>query len=209
MACDQNIDNYPTSNRDDFIEIDASGENIGQAFTMGGTTRKICKAQFYLNFEDITASEYYTIHIKIYSATGTVGTDAVSNTELGSSDDITITHGDTGWDSWTLYNFTFSTPVTLSASTDYTILCRINVDGTADDSKDMKVGTDSSLPSHAGNLTYYYGSGTGGLKFDAGIDCIFYMYYNDGWDGQILGLIEPANVSGTDRINIKEINGLL
>ena len=205
MACDTVIDSVETTNRNHFFNIDAIGEYSGQAFTLGSTTRDVCKASFFLNFEELDAGEYYTVRAEVRACSGTVGTNAVpTGAALATSDNVTITNGDTGWDSWTLYNFDFSTPYTLTASTDYCILLYIVAENCAPND-DLEFGAEYQ-GAHAGN---YFENGS----YNANYDAIFYIYYDadvvaTGWTGIVNGVTNPEKVNGVSVANIVKVNGV-
>ena len=207
MACDTVIDSYGTANRNSQWDIDNIGEYVGQAFTMGGIARDICKAQFYLNLQELDLGEDYTINAQIRACTGTVGTNGIpTGAALATSDGITITYGDAGWNAWTVYDFTFSTPYTLNASTDYCILGYIT-DENCSTSDDLQFGIQYSGAAHAGNNFYYQGAG----PYYSNRDTIFYMYYDagvGGWTGIIDGVTNLAYINGVAVANIAKVNGV-
>lgn len=209
MACDTIIDSYGTANRDGIMSMDTIDRFIGQAFTMGGTGRDICKAQFYLNLHDLNSGEYYTVESRIYACSGTVGSNGVpTGTALATSNSVTITQGDTGWNSWIVYDFTFSTPYTLSASTDYCVLCYVTVANISHIVDDIEMGYNVS-GSHSGNLCFNHNGSVGSSSTG---DAIFYMYYDagggGGWTGTVNGITNPTKINGVAATNISKVNGV-
>ena len=185
MVCDQVIDSYDGS-KDITDPLVFPGDYAGQAFTMGGIARDICKAKFYLaavyaggNSIDIAA--------KIYACSGTPGTDGVPiGVALATSNIIQYT-GDQAA-AWV--EFTFDTPYTLIATTNYCIVVEcIDIDGTI---LYIDASIDNTTPSHSGNYCYYSAGDEG---YEAGEDLNFYIYYGVNWSGKING-ITPGKVNG-------------
>lgn len=166
MTCDQIIDSYDGSD-DDGAAYRCIGCYIGQAFVMGGTPRDICGAKFNVNVVDNGGGVSIDVAAKVYACTGTPGTDGiVTGAALATSNTIQFTTSQTTWTT-----FTFSTPYTLDASTNYCIVLEcMAVDG------NMIVGptSDTTSPTHAGNmcLDILFGD-----DYDNTNDTNFYIYY--------------------------------
>lgn len=197
MACDQVIDSYDGS-KDHAESLVFLGDYVGQAFTMGGTPRDICGAKFYYSATH-AGGVSIDIAAKIYACTGTPGTDGEpTGAALATSDSIQYT-GDQAA-AWV--EFTFSTPYTLLANTDYCIVLEcVAVDNYI---LNIDVSYDNTSPSHSGNYCDYI-SGSGG--YEAGYDLNFYIYYGDGWSRKICGVSSPGKVNGAAAVHIGKIIG--
>ncbi len=193
MACDQIIDSYEGSNDNNYSLVFVD-DYVGQAFTMGGTAREICKAKFYLS-ATYAGGTSIDIAAKIYACSGTPGTDGVpTGSALATSDSIQYT-GDqaAGWE-----EFTFGTSYTLQANTNYCIVlyCVAAVDAILN----IDVSFDNTTPSHGGNYC-------DDSSYNAGYDCNFFIYYSIGWSGKINN-VEPGKVNGIEVANIGKIIGV-
>lgn len=197
MACDQIIDSYDGS-KDIAEPLVVPPDYVGQAFTMGATARNICKAKFY--FEAVYAGgNSIDITAKIYACSGTPGTDGVpTGVALATSETIQYT-GDQAA-AWV--EFTFDTPYTLIATTNYCIVLEcVAIDGTI---LYIDVSIDNTTPSHGGNYCYHIAATEG---YEAGYDLNFYIYYSVGWSGKINN-VEPGKVNGIEVANIGKIIGV-
>ena len=195
MACDQIIDSYEGSDDTGAFYGDV-GYYIGQAFTMGGTERDICAAKFNVVVED-NGGTSIDVAAKVYACSGTPGTDGIiSGAALATSDSIQFTSAGTTWTT-----FTFSTPYTLTATTNYCIVLEcVAVVG------NMVVGPtmDTTAPTHDGNTCLNV---IGIDDYENNNDTNFYIYYGDGWSGKICGVSSPGKVNGVAAVHIGKIIG--
>jgi hypothetical protein len=198
MACDQIIDSYDGS-KDGIESLVFVGDYSGQAFTMGVTPRDICGAKLYI--EAVYAGgNSIDVAARIYACTGTPGTDGVpTGAALATSDSIQYT-GDVAA-AWT--EFTFSTPYTLLANTDYCIILEcVAVD---DYILHIDVSLDYTSPSHSGNYCYY-SAGSGG--YEAGFDLNFFIYYSVGWSGKFCSVSSLGKINSIEVANIGKVIGV-
>lgn len=190
------IIDYYDGSTDGGFTLDVVGENVGQAFTMGGVSKDISSAKFYLIVVIGSGVDTITLAAKIYACTGTPGTDGVeTGGALATSDSIQYTDDlDATW-----VEFTFSAPYTLNASTNYCLVLECTAQ--VEDVVAMGVVSfDNTSPTHGGN--YCYNSGTPG--YNAGYDTNFYAY-SSGWAGKLNG-ITPGKVNSV--ANIGKIIGV-
>lgn len=158
--CSAVIDSYDGS-KDNSQTLDQVGRFAGQAFTIGGTERIICSSKFYYY---VTGSGTMVLESRIYACSGAVGTTGIpTGSPLATSTNITYTSAQGV--SWVEY--TFPTPYTLSASTDYCI--SLYVVGEPVNGLETKIYFDISAPTHSGNAYTFFGA--------QAADCNFYMYY--------------------------------
>ena len=191
-VCDQVIDSYVGSN-DAYIQVGSSSVFGGQAFTMGGTARDLCQASVYTYTTSVANNVY--LEMRLYAATGTVGSTAVPTGSVLATSDSRLFNGAS---SGAFSTFTFSTPYTLQANTDYCI----GVYFVSSTSGYVVVYQDDSSPSHGGN---FYGA-SGAVS---GTDNNFYVYYDDsGWTGKINGVTNPDKINGVSVANIASVNGV-
>ena len=173
MACDTLIDSYSSTNKDSNYTIDSVEEAHGQAFTMGGTARDLCKAHFNLRF-DFDPGETATIRAALYACTGTPGTNgrptgaalAVSNSRELTSADNDSEYRDR--------EFVFPTPYTLEAGTNYCIVLECTAHGGS--GADVKIGKDHSSPTHTGNMCTHFSDAAGWSS--SADDLCFGIYYD-------------------------------
>lgn len=170
MTCDQIIDSYYGSEDSSKYFEDAVGDNYGQAFRMGETARDICGARFRMIVVIGGGTDSITLAAKIYACTGTPGTDGMqTGAALSTSDPIEYTDDvDASW-----VDFTFSTPYTLNANTNYCIVLECTA-WTEEVLAQAVTSIDISSPTHEGNYCYNI-SGTPG--YNVGSDYNFFMYY--------------------------------
>ena len=201
MACDTLIDSYTTQSGY-WNNIDAVGNYQGQTFTMGATTRDLCKAKMMLNCLNLEATESVTVECQIRACSGTPGSGALpTGAALATSDSVIITNGDAGWDSYTLYDFIFSTTYTLNASTNYCILCIITA--IPDEYDDIKIGDDTI--NLVGNEFIEQGTGVFASNTN---NSVFYIYYEPSWSGKINSVTNPAKICGIPVANINKVSGV-
>lgn len=194
MACDQIIDSYDGS-KDVWFLIEDPTNFTGQAFVMGVDARDICKAAFHLTITGAVGSK--DMAVKVYACAGTPGVDGTPTGEaLATSNVIQYTSSQEG--SWV--EFTFDTPFTLEASTDYCVVMKC-VDTVGIDIQ-VSVSYDNTTPSHGGN---YFDSDVGA---DNGSDCNFFIYYGGGWSGKICGVSSPGKVNSIEVANIGKVIGV-
>lgn len=166
MACDQIIDSYEGSD-DTGAFFQCVGCYIGQAFTMGVTARDICGAKFNVDVVDNGGGISIDAVVKIYACTGTPGTDGmITGGALATSDTIRFSTPQTTWTT-----FTFATPYTLNALTNYCIVCAC---AAVNGNMIMGPTADSSSPTHGGNSCFDL---FGFLDDYNTNDTNFYIYY--------------------------------
>ncbi|MCK5223166.1 hypothetical protein KAR04_00215 [Candidatus Calescamantes bacterium] len=198
MACDNIIDYYSGSeDHSRYFNENPVGDNVGQAFRMGETSRDICAAKFRMVVTAAAGADMIAFAAKIYACTGTPGTDGMQTGEaLAASDPIEYT--DNTAPSWV--EFTFSTPFTLNANTNYCIV--LECTGWVEETYTEGVtSSDESSPTHDGNLCYNIDGIPG---YNANEDYNFYAY-SAGWSGKLNG-ITPSKVNGV--ANIGKIIGV-
>lgn len=159
------IDSYSESNKDSERWL-YSGyrEKVGQCFTTT-EVQVFNSAKFYLRK---TGSPTGSAYVKLYAATGTVGSTAVpTGSPLATSDAFDVSTLTT---SFQLLNFDFLSAYT-GVSGDYFIVFEY---AGGDSNNRVDLGSDASSPSHSGNEASYNGS-----TWSAGSeDCCFYLYGN-------------------------------
>jgi hypothetical protein len=159
-------DKYSEVNTDGNFQC-SSGNFKGVAQSFVGTNGTIIAASFYGHK---TGSPSGTISCSIYAHTGTFGTSSnVTGAALASADGILGTAVGLGDN---LVTFNFSTPFTPTGGTNYMIAFEFDTVGDASNS--IFVSTDSSAPTHAGNLASKNSSGV--WSASATIDMIFYLW---------------------------------
>jgi hypothetical protein len=158
------IDSYPESNSSDGYACRDGGtcERVGQAITLSSAVT-ITKISLYLQRVGSPAGN---ANVRLASVTGTVGSTAVANSTVATSDAVVMS---TISDTVSLVDFTFSTPY--SASTGDIAFSIVPSGGDA--SNYISVKHDSSTPSHGGNLFIFNGSS---WVAQSGQDLIFYLY---------------------------------
>ena len=105
---------------------------------------------------------------KLYSHSGTYGTSSVPNTLLATSDNFDVS---TLTGSYALTTFNFSSGSSLSAGTYYCITFEYSG---GDANNVIRVGYDSTSPTHSGNLVRKSNAGVWGAL--SGYDTVFYVY---------------------------------
>lgn len=164
-----NIDSYSESNVDfdSYVLYDNGSSSrwytkLGQSITGDGQQIGSCK--FYLKKD---GSPTGNITASIYAHSGTFGTSSVgTGSALVTSAAIDITTLTT---SYQLITFTFASPLTLSAATNYVLVVEF---ASGDSSNKLIVGVDNSSGTHAGNMTRYLY--TGSWFAASAVDTAFY-----------------------------------
>ena len=166
------IASYPTANQDDEKLMDdihpsATGTSaVGQSFQNRAVDTNITSVKFYLRDTGGTADG--NLIAALYAHSGTYGTNSKpTGVALATSDPIAANGLGVGF---ALYEFTFPAGQRygMTANSYYTIFVyRTGTTGT------VRVGTDSSGPSHGGNYFYY---NSGAWVSNSGVDTIFYLY---------------------------------
>lgn len=183
-----------------FGEPDPIGDNHGQAFRMGGSAIDIISAKFRLFVVVAAGADMITFAAKIYACTGTPGIDGMQTGEaLATSDPIEYTDNtDPDW-----VEFTFSTPYTLEANTNYCLV--LECTGWVEEIYSEGVTSyDDESPTHDGNHCYNI-DGTPGYNVDE--DYNFYAYSAYG-AGSFCGVSSPGKVNGIATANISKIIGV-
>jgi len=174
------IDSYSESNRNGEVNLqdehpsDEGGKASagGQALTTPATAYHLTAVKFYLKK---SGSPTGNLMAKVYSTTGTVGTDATpTGAALAESEAVDSSTVDSSDYELVTFNFIGSNQITLSASTDYFIdfeAHSANFDG----SNYIIGGVDITAPTHAGNISYFV---NGSWLAESAYDTCFYLY---GW----------------------------
>jgi len=163
-----------------------------QSFTNLSSAYNLTYCTFYLyQYNSPTGN----ITASLYAHSGTYGTSSVpTGTALATSGAVSASGLST---SASPVDFTFSTPYTMSANTQYTIVLEFSG---GDMTNRLAFNTDNTSPTHGGNTGFYDGSYTATPT----IDMIFYVY------GE-LPAVGPANLktaNGLAKASVKTRNGL-
>jgi len=195
---DTNIDFYAEANSDSDGSLYNGYNTIrGQAFAYGGAGETLDKAKFYLKK---TGSPTGNATAVLYACTGTPGTTGdMTGAVLATSGTFDVSTLTT---SYQLIEFTFASPYTLAASTNYCL----GVEYTGGTSTNhVEAGYDGSSPSHAGN----YFSSAGPVS---GRDAIFYAIHTvTGWvAGKFMGVANASisKIDGVLKTSIAKVNGI-
>jgi len=163
------LDSYSEANKDGQYELNADWNASHSALTHSFTTPNnglshlLSSLKLYL---DLSAGSTYSLTAHIYSHTGTYGTSSEPDTLLASSD--AVTSGLTGTFALTTFTFSLDQRIVLSPNTHYVLVVRRDSgDGT------VRVGSDSSTPTHGGNVCTWDGAA---WQVVADIDACFYVY---------------------------------
>lgn len=159
------LDSYAETNVNDETNLEITGafDAVGQSFTTpnDGISYSLNSCKFYLKYSSAPTGNLVA---KLFAHTGTYGSGGVATgTALATS--ATVDSSTLGA-SMSLITFTFDGSYTLSPNTNYVIA----VDG-ASITGTVKVGSDSTSPTHSGNGMYYAGSWTADTR-----DVSFYVY---------------------------------
>ena len=164
----QITDSYSESNQNTGTGLDSTGyTDISQSFTGAGGA--LASAVFYLR--KVGSPTGNTV-AKVYSHTGSFGSTSTPNTLLATSDNVDVSTLSTSYGLKT-YTFSGAQQITLVAGTKYCVV--VEYTG-GDGANQMVVGTDSTSPSHAGNIAFY--PNTGAWLASASFDACFYVYDN-------------------------------
>lgn len=143
------LDSYSSSNVNDEVNMELTGgfTGFGQSFTTpSGISYTLHTAKFYLKYSGSCSGNLVA---KLYAHTGTYGSGG-----LGSGSALAVS---SNYDCSTLGStlgaviLSFDDSYTLSQNTHYVI----SVEQGSGFSGTVKVGTDSSSPTHGGNAMYY------------------------------------------------------
>jgi len=161
------LDSYPETNQS--ATDDAYGnppKGAGQAITLSiGSSYILDSMKWYLRkIGSPTGSGY----AKIYSVTGTPGTNGVPNVLLATSDAFDVSTLTT---SFALITFTFSGANRITLTNGENIAMSFEYTG-GNGSNLVNIGSDNTSPTHAGNEFYDSGSWNADNTYD---EC-FYLY---------------------------------
>jgi hypothetical protein len=160
------LDSYSEANRDADVIISAANYRaLAQAFTAGASLN-LDSCKFYLKK---TGSPPGTMYAKLYSITGTYGTNAVPNTLLATSTGVAASAVGASLGLIT-FNFTGAARVAVTSAARYAIVIENDA---GDESNSISAGWDTSSPSHGGNFAYTLGGAWTGA---ATRDVCFYVY---------------------------------
>jgi len=198
-------DSYATTNRNDYQSVGSALWGWGQAFSAPNTSTLSRLDLFLANG---SGSHDFTMQGELYAATGTLGLDAVgtgsplATTEIKSSNILTSTY--------TLISFNFTGSYELIENDEYVVIVRI-VEWTEGA---IRYGSDSSTPTHEGNMARL---GVSTWTNYSAYDCIFYVYSEEDavasidvnvteWNPSSSGLVATNNITNisatVDTINI-------
>lgn len=171
------IDSYREGNQDNYwfladLHPSDSGYKSagGQAFQVTSNLNLV-STKVYLQLGE--GSPIGNAYARLYAATGTFGTNArPTGSALATSDDLDISTVGASWALYT-FNFTGSNQYSMQANTDYVIVYENPTSGTVDTSNYLRIGTDTSSPTHDGNEALYENGVWTGYP---NIDTIFYIY---------------------------------
>lgn len=160
-------DNYPSSNNSTSTQF-GSGANkfVGQSFTPS-VGKRLSRVGFYLRK---AGSPTGTMVAKLYAHTGTYGTSSLpTGTVLATSNEWDVSLGTAGF---SMVYFDFSTPVDLTAGTQYVVgLETSSGDGVTNY---IDLSLDSTSPTHGGNTIGSTDLAT--YTAYSAYDTIFYSY---------------------------------
>lgn len=160
-------DSYPDSNQDSTQNLgDGTTTGVGQSFT-NASAGVISNARFDLS---ITGSPTGNIRAVLYALSGAIGggDDVPTGAALAASDDVDVS---TLTGTLTVTQFNFSDNISMSASTDYFIAVEESTSYSGDGANHVNVGTDTSSPTHSGNMATESGTWTA----SSGTDVIFFV----------------------------------
>ena len=157
------LDSYSEVNQDVYFAMRSTGTiKSGQAITLAAT-QALTSCKFFLR---LTNSPTGNAVAKVYAATGTVGTNATgTGSALATSNTFDVS---TLTASFALIEFTYTSPYRAIAG-DYVIV--LEYEG-GDGTDYIRLGTDTSSPTHYGNSVFYQSS----WDYNASGDAIFYLY---------------------------------
>ena len=147
-------DSYPDSNQDSSQKLgDATTVGVGQSFT-NVTSGKLSNARFDLSK---TGSPTGNLVAKLYALASAIGggDDVPTGAALATSDPVSAA-GLTG--TLVVTQFNFSDNITMAATTDYFIAVEEDAGYSGGASDNVNVGTDTSSPTHTGNMATDDGS---------------------------------------------------
>lgn len=161
------LDSYSESNVNDETNLEITGgfDAVGQSFTTpnDGNTYTLDSCKFYLKY---TVAPTGNLTGQLFAHTGSYGGGGTATGAVLATSSVidSSTLGAT----MALVTFTFDNTYTMSANTNYVIA----VDG-ASITGTVKVGSDSTSPTHGGNGMYYAAGWTADTR-----DVAFYVYGN-------------------------------
>lgn len=176
------IDSYGEVNYDQQVPVVSNTSTniraVAQSFQcLTGSNYYLTSVKFYLRRQGV--STFGPITAKLYEHGGTFGTSSVPTgaaIATSTSRDITEISNGAGL---SLYEFFFTNPWRLIDGTKYIISIEAG-SGDFDGNNSLRVGVDSTSPTHSGN----YAVNTNGVwAADATKDVIFYTY--DDWSNQM------------------------
>lgn len=160
------IDSYTESNYNANELLYSSQSKLGQSFTGNGTKLDSCKFYIYKSGTP-TGNAIATL----YAHTGTFGTDGTPTGAVLATSTNSIDVSTLSTDTISLKTFTFDGTYTLVNGTKYFIA--IEYTGGSGIAY-VRVGYDSSSPTHSGNYSNYDGS----WHASSTKDFVFYVYGN-------------------------------
>ena len=174
------VDNYSESNYGSYIALYIGAKIAsGQSFT-ASNSGNLTSCKFYLRKYGSPTGNAYA---KLYSHSGTYGSTGTPNTLLATSGSFDVSTLTTSY-ALIIFTFSGSEQYCLTKNDKYFIVVESNL---GNGSNHVRFASDSSSPSHSGNLAFY------DTSWDySGVDGIFYVYS------------EVTNVNVNDSISISE-----
>ena len=157
------LSSYPESNYETYSNT--QGYSRGQTFTSPATAYNLKRCTFWIRRSSNTITGTPYLRAKLYAHSGTFGSSGVpTGSALATSSNVLqsgLSSEELGW-----VEFAFSTPYTLSSSTNYCIAVEVD----SDDTGGLYVGYDNDSPMHSGN---YFDNTGGGWSYSTSRDIIF------------------------------------
>lgn len=145
------VDFYSESNQNAEKMLFGSGPDVGQTFKPTSSV-PINSAKFNLRRQGTFNGN---LQAKLYTMSGTLGSTGLPQTLLSTSDSITANTIST---SSGLVEFTFSSPYTVTANSNYVITLTLSgYDGLPFLNEGIYAGIDTTSPTHEGNYVEYVG----------------------------------------------------
>lgn len=161
------IDSYSETNVNDEVNLEITGafDAVGQSFTTlnDGKSYTLDSCKFYLKQTSAPSGSLtgqLFAHTGSYGSGGTATGSALATSSTFDSSTLTGTMA--------LITFTFDNTYKMNPNTNYVIAVDgVSISGT------VKVGSDSTSPTHSGNAMYYSGGWIADTR-----DAAFYVYGN-------------------------------
>lgn len=167
------LDSYVEANQSNTYNL-YTGSNTGLAQSFltpnDGNNHSLYSVKFYIKK---TGSPTGNATAKLYNISGSFGTTSVpTGAVLATSNTLDVSSLTTSFQLIEML-FPVGQQYSMVANTNYTIVLEYTG---GDGSNNVNFGGDDTSPTHAGNLSAYFG---GSWTAYSGIDSIFYLYYED------------------------------